>query len=76
MGLFSGTLTRVNVDPRYNIVYGTSSTSSIIGSPIHAGPTSSATPKSSDLGPSSNSSTSWNSLMTTKQDLEPLTKKR
>jgi hypothetical protein len=38
MGLFSGPLTIVNVDSCYNIVYGTSRTSSIIGSPIHAGP--------------------------------------
>jgi hypothetical protein len=57
MRLVSGPLTRANVDPCYNIAYGTSITSSIIESPIHAGPTSSATPKSSNLGRSSNSST-------------------
>jgi hypothetical protein len=57
MRLFSGPLTRANVDQCYNIAYGTSSTSSVIGSLPNAGPTSHAVPKTSNIGPSSNSST-------------------
>jgi hypothetical protein len=57
MRLFSGPLTRANVDQCYNIAYGTSSTSSVIGSLPNAGPTSRAVPKTSNIGPSSNSST-------------------
>jgi len=57
MRLFSGPLTRAGIDQCYNIVYGTSSASSIIGSPTHAGPTSGAVPKTSNIGPSSNSRT-------------------
>jgi hypothetical protein len=56
MRLFSGPLTRANVDQCYNIVYGTSSTSSVIGSLPNAGPTSRAVPKTSNIGPSSSSS--------------------
>jgi len=57
MRLFSGPLTRANVDQCYTIVYGTSSTSSVIGSLPNAGPTSRAGPKTSNIGPSSSSST-------------------
>jgi hypothetical protein len=57
MRLFSGPLTRANVDQCYTIVYGTSSTSSVIGAPPNAGPTSRAGPKTSNIGPSSSSST-------------------
>jgi hypothetical protein len=57
MRLFSGPLTRAGIDQCYNIVYGASSASSIIGSPTYAGPTSRAVPKTSNIGPSSNSST-------------------
>ena len=57
MRLFSGPLTRANVDQCYTIVYGTSSTSSAIGSLPNAGPTSRAGPKTSNIGPSSSSST-------------------
>lgn len=57
MRLVSGPLTRANVDQCYNIVYGTSSTSSVIGSLPNAGPTSRAVPKTSNIGPSSSSST-------------------
>lgn len=56
MRLVSGPLTRANVDQCYNIVYGTSSTSSVIGSLPNAGPTSRAVPKTSNIGPSSSSS--------------------
>jgi hypothetical protein len=56
MRLVSGPLTRANVDQCYNIVYGTSSTSSVIGSLPNAGPTSHAVPKTSKIGPSSSSS--------------------
>jgi len=56
MRLVSGPLTRSIVDQCYNIVYGTSSTSSIIGSLPNAGPTSRAVPKTSNIGPSSSSS--------------------
>jgi hypothetical protein len=56
MRLVSGPLTRAIVDQCYNIVYGTSSTSSVIGSLPNAGPTSSAVPKTSNIGPSSSSS--------------------
>ena len=56
MRLVSGPLTRVNVDQCYNLVYGTSSTSSVIGSLPNAGPTSRAVPKTSNIGPSSSSS--------------------
>jgi hypothetical protein len=56
MRLISGPLTRSIVDQCYNIVYGTSSTSSVIGSLPNAGPTSSAVPKTSNIGPSSSSS--------------------
>src|SRR6476646_5880413 len=56
MRLVSGPLTRANVDQCYKIVYGTSSTSSIIGSLPNAGPTSRAVPKTSNIGPSSSSS--------------------
>jgi hypothetical protein len=56
MRLFSGPLTRANVDQCYNIVYGTSSTSSVSGSLPNAGPTSRAVPKTSNIGPSSSSS--------------------
>ncbi|MGA7043791.1 MAG: hypothetical protein WBY71_09005, partial [Nitrososphaeraceae archaeon] len=55
MRLVSGPLTRANVDQCYNIVYGTSSTSSVIGSLPNAGPTSRAVPKTSNIGPSSSS---------------------
>ena len=57
MGLVSGPLTKATVDQCYNIVYGTSSTSSVIGSLPNAGPTSRAGPKTSNIGPSSSSST-------------------
>jgi hypothetical protein len=57
MRLFSGPLTRANVDQCYNIAYGTSSTSSVIGSLPNAGPTARTVPKTSNIGPSSNSST-------------------
>jgi hypothetical protein len=57
MRLISGPLTRANVDQCYTIVYGTSSTSSVIGSLPNAGPTSRAGPKTSNIGPSSSSST-------------------
>ena len=57
MRLFSGPLTRANVDQCYTIVYGTSSTSSVIGAPPNAGPTSRAGPKTSNIRPSSSSST-------------------
>ena len=57
MRLVSGPLTRANVDQCYNIVYGTSSTNSVIGSLPNAGPTSRAVPKTSNIGPSSSSST-------------------
>ncbi|MGB8036091.1 MAG: hypothetical protein WCF03_19925 [Nitrososphaeraceae archaeon] len=56
MRLVSGPLTRANLDQCYNIVYGTSSTSSVIGSLPNAGPTSRAVPKTSNIGPSSSSS--------------------
>jgi hypothetical protein len=56
MRLVSGPLTRANVDQCYNIVYGTSSTSSVSGSLPNAGPTSHAVPKTSKIGPSSSSS--------------------
>src|ERR1043166_601173 len=57
MRLVSGPLTKAIVDQCYNIVYGTSSTSSVIGSLPNAGPTSRAGPKTSNIGPSSSSST-------------------
>jgi hypothetical protein len=57
MRLFSGPLTRANVDQCYTIVYGASSTNSAIGSLPNAGPTSRAGPKTSNIGPSSSSST-------------------
>ena len=57
MKLVSGPLTRTNIDQCYTIVYGTSSTSSVIGSLPNAGPTSRAGPKTSNIGPSSSSST-------------------
>jgi hypothetical protein len=57
MRLVSGPLTKATVDQCYNIVYGTSSTSSVIGAPPNAGPTSRAGPKTSNIGPSSSSST-------------------
>jgi hypothetical protein len=57
MRLISGPLTKATVDQCYNIVYGTSSTSSVIGSLPNAGPTSRAGPKTSNIGPSSSSST-------------------
>jgi hypothetical protein len=57
MRLVSGPLTKATVDQCYNIVYGTSSTSSVIGSLPNAGPTSRAGPKTSNIGPSSSSST-------------------
>src|SRR6476660_6979627 len=55
MRLVSGPLTRSIVDQCYNIVYGTSSTSSVIGSLPNAGPTSRVVPKTSNIGPSSSS---------------------
>jgi hypothetical protein len=57
MRLFSGPLTIADVDQCYNIAYGTSSASSVIGSLPNAGPTSRAVPKTSNIGPSSNSRT-------------------
>jgi hypothetical protein len=57
MRLFSGPLTRANVDQCYNIAYGTSSTSSVIGSLPNAGPTARTVPKTSNIVPPSNSST-------------------
>jgi hypothetical protein len=57
MKLLSGPITRSGVDQCYNIVYATSGASSVIGSPAYAGPTSRATPRTSNIGPSSNSST-------------------
>jgi hypothetical protein len=57
MRLFSGPLTRANVDQCHNTAYGTSSNSSVIGSLPNAGPTCHAVPKTSNIGPSSNSST-------------------
>jgi hypothetical protein len=54
--LLSGPLTRPNVDQCYNIAYGTSSASSVIGSIPNAGPISRVVPKASNIGPSSNSS--------------------
>jgi hypothetical protein len=57
MKLVSGPLTRTNIDQCYTIVYGTSSTSSVIGAPPNAGPTSRVGPKTSNIGPSSSSST-------------------
>jgi hypothetical protein len=57
MRLFSGPLTIADVDQCYNIAYGTSSASSVIGSLPNAGPTSRAVPKTSNIGPSSNSNT-------------------
>ena len=54
--LLSGPLTRPNVDKCYNIAYGTSSASSVIGSVPNAGPISRVVPKASNIGPSSNSS--------------------
>jgi hypothetical protein len=57
MRLVSGPLTKAIVDQCYNIVYGTSSTSSVIGSLPNAGPTSRAGPKTSNIGPSPSSST-------------------
>ena len=56
MRLVSGPLIRANLDQCYNIVYGTSRTSSVIGSLPNAGPTSRAVPKTSNIGPSSSSS--------------------
>jgi hypothetical protein len=56
MRLLSGPLTRPNVDHCYNIAYGTSSTSSVIGSLPNASPISRAVPKTSNIGPSSSSS--------------------
>ena len=56
MRLVSGPLTRAIVDQCYNIVYGTSSTSSVIGSLPNASPISRAVPKTSNIGPSSSSS--------------------
>jgi hypothetical protein len=57
MRLLSGPLTRADVDQCYNIAYGTSSASSLIGSLANAGPTSRAVRKTSEIGPSSNSNT-------------------
>jgi hypothetical protein len=57
MRLFSGPLTIADVDQCYNIAYGTSSASSVIGSLPNAGPTSRTIPKTSNIGPSSKSST-------------------
>jgi len=54
--LLSGPLTRPNVDQCYNIAYGTSSASSVIGSLPNAGPISRVVPKASNIGPSSSSS--------------------
>jgi hypothetical protein len=54
--LLSGPLTRPNVDQCYNIAYGTSSASSVIGSLPNAGPIFRAVPKASNIGPSSSSS--------------------
>jgi hypothetical protein len=44
MGLSAGPLTRAGVDQCYNIVYGTSSTSSSVGSPPHMGPSGNVAP--------------------------------
>ena len=44
MRLSAGPLTRAGVDQCYNIVYGTSSTSSSVGSPPHIGPTGNVAP--------------------------------
>ena len=44
MRLSAGPLTRAGVDQCYNIVYGTSSTSSSVGSPPHMGPTGNVAP--------------------------------
>jgi hypothetical protein len=43
MRLSAGPLTRAGVDQCYNVVYGTSSTSSSIGSPPNMGPTGNVT---------------------------------
>jgi hypothetical protein len=60
MRLFSGPLTRANVDQCcYNIAYGTS------GALPNAGPTCRAVPKTSNIAPSSTAVHSWNSLTTT-----------
>jgi hypothetical protein len=44
MRLSAGPLTRAGVDQCYNIVYGTSSTSSSVGSPPHMGPSGNVAP--------------------------------
>lgn len=44
MRLSAGPLTRAEADQCYNVVYGTSSTSSSVGSPPHMGPTGNVAP--------------------------------